>query len=104
MAVKKVTPKKATKRSSSKKRFDLQQFLHYFYWVLAIVSVLGAAGVVGFYAGYNQAKDENGKSLFRKRIMEVLDENEEEYFEFLDKHISRHMKLLGLGEKGAENA
>ena len=59
MAVKKVTPKKSTKRSSSKKRFDLQQFLHYFYWVLAIVSVLGAAGVVGFYAGYNQAKEEN---------------------------------------------
>ena len=59
MAVKKVTPKKSPKRSSPKKRFDLQQFLHYFYWVLAIVSVLGAAGVVGFYAGYNQAKEEN---------------------------------------------
>lgn len=55
MAAKKVTPKK----SSLKKRFDLQQFLHYFYWLLAIVSVLGAAGVVGFYAGYNQAKEEN---------------------------------------------
>jgi hypothetical protein len=52
------------------------------------------------YGSVLQAKDENGKSLFRKGIMEVLDENEEEYFELLDKHISRHMKCLGLGEKG----
>jgi hypothetical protein len=52
------------------------------------------------YGSVLQAKDENGKPLFRKRIMEVLDENEEEYFEFLDKHISRHMKCLGLREKG----
>ncbi len=52
------------------------------------------------YGSVLQAKDENGKSLFRKGIMEVLDENEEEYFELLDKHISRHMKCLGLEEKG----
>ncbi len=59
MAAKKTTSKKPVKKRSSSKRFDLEKFLHYFYWVLAIVSVLGAAGVVGFYAGYNQAKDEN---------------------------------------------
>lgn len=52
-------PKKAAKKPSSKKKFDLEKFLHYFYWALAIVSVLGAAAVVGFYTGYNQAKDEN---------------------------------------------
>ncbi len=59
MATKKVTSKRPAKKSSSNKWFKLEKFLHYFYWVLAIVSVLGAAGVVGFYAGYNQAKDEN---------------------------------------------
>jgi len=59
MATKKSTPKRSAKKVTSKKRFDLQKFLHYFYWVLAIVSVLGAATVVGFYAGYNQAKAES---------------------------------------------
>jgi len=59
MAVKKSTPKKSVKKSTVKKKFDLQKFLHYFYWVLAVVSVLGAATVVGFYAGYNQAKEES---------------------------------------------
>lgn len=55
MAAKKTTSKK----TPSKPRFDLERFLHYFYWVLAIVSVLGAVGVIGYYAGYNQAKEEN---------------------------------------------
>ena len=59
MAVKKSTPKKSVKKSTVKKKFDLQKFLYYFYWVLAVVSVLGAATVVGFYAGYNQAKEES---------------------------------------------
>ncbi len=59
MAAKKATSKRPAKKSSSSKWFDLEKFLHYFYWVLAIVSVLGAAGVVGFYAGYNQAKEES---------------------------------------------
>jgi len=59
MAAKKSSPKKSVKKGSLKKHFDLQTFLHYFYWVLAIVSVLGAASVVGFYAGYNQAKAES---------------------------------------------
>lgn len=55
MAAKKTTSKK----TPSKQGFDLERFLHYFYWVLAIVSVLGAVGVMGYYAGYNQAKEEN---------------------------------------------
>ena len=59
MAAKKATTKRSTKKTPSKKRFDLEKFLHYLYWVLAIVCVLAAAGVVGFYAGYNQAKDES---------------------------------------------
>ena len=53
------TSKKSVRKPSSRKKFDLHGFLHYFYWVLAIVSVLGAAGVVGFYAGYNLAKEED---------------------------------------------
>jgi len=59
MATKKNSPKKSIKKQASQKKFDLQKFLHYFYWVLAVVSVLGAATVVGFYAGYNQAKEES---------------------------------------------
>lgn len=59
MAAKKTTSKKPSKKRSSRKQFDLEKFLHYFYWVLAIVSVLAAAGVIGFYAGYNQAKEES---------------------------------------------
>ena len=59
MATKKSSPKKSIKKQASKKKFDLEKFLHYFYWVLAVVSVLGAATVVGFYAGYNQAKEES---------------------------------------------
>lgn len=59
----KPAPRKSVKKTSPKKRFDLHSFLHYFYWVLAIVSVLGAAGVVGFYAGYNMAKEEDAALL-----------------------------------------
>ena len=58
-STRKPVSKKSGKKTSSKKWFDLQKFLHYFYWVLAVVSALGAAGVVGFYAGYNQARDES---------------------------------------------
>lgn len=59
MAANKRTSTRSGKKPSSNKRFDLEKFLHYFYWVLAIVSVLAAAATVGFYAGYNQAKEEN---------------------------------------------
>lgn len=58
-ATRKPVSKKSGKKTSPKKRFDLKKFLHYFYWVLAIVSALGAAGVIGFYTGYNQGKDES---------------------------------------------
>ena len=57
------TSKKSVRKPSSKKKLDLQRFLHYFYWVFAIVSVLGAASVVGFYAGYNTAKKEDAGML-----------------------------------------
>jgi polysaccharide deacetylase 2 family uncharacterized protein YibQ len=69
MAAKKQTSKKRANKRSLKKRFGLQEFLHYFYWVLAVVSVLGAAGVVGFYTGYNQAKEEDA-SLISKHQKE----------------------------------
>jgi len=73
MAVKKSSSKKAVKKNVKKKRLDLQKFLHYFYWVLAIVSVLSAAGVVGFYTGYNQAKDEDRQVLQEhKRVAKKL--------------------------------
>lgn len=53
------------------------------------------------YGSVLQAKDEENKPLFREKIMETLDENEEEYFQFLDNHISHHMRALGLAEKNA---
>ena len=58
MVTKKSAPKKSIKKQTSSKKFDLEKFLYYFYWVLAIISVLGAATVIGFYVGYNQAKEE----------------------------------------------
>jgi len=69
MAAKKSTTKNRAHKRSSDRRFSLQVFLHYFYWVLAVVSVLGAAGVVGFYVGYNQAKEEDA-SLISKHQKE----------------------------------
>lgn len=50
------------------------------------------------YGSVLQAKDENDRFLFRDKIMEILEENEEEYFKCLEKHISRHMMLLGLSD------
>jgi len=43
-----------------------------------------------------QAKDANGKSLFKDELYSVLYEYEEEYREALKKHIGRHLKLLGI--------
>lgn len=43
-----------------------------------------------------QAKDENGKSLFKDELYSVLYEYEEEYAGALKKHIGRHLKGLGL--------
>ncbi|MBU1642283.1 hypothetical protein KKE54_02890, partial [bacterium] len=57
------TSKKSVRKPSSKSKIDLQKFLHYFYWVLTMVLVLGAAGIVGFYAGYNTAKKEDARML-----------------------------------------
>ncbi len=41
------------------------------------------------------AKDQNGKYLFRDRIYECLQRNEELYNQFLEKHIGKHLELLG---------
>ena len=76
MAAKKSTPKKTVKKSTPAKRFNLQQFLHYFYWVLAVVSVLGAAVVVGYYMGYNQAKVEDARVISHKES--VLKQHQKE--------------------------
>ncbi len=50
------------------------------------------------YGSVLQAKDENGQYIFRDRLMQILDENEEEYFGLLERHISRHMESLGLAK------
>jgi polysaccharide deacetylase 2 family uncharacterized protein YibQ len=59
-----------TKRKRSKKSrfsFDLNAFLNKFYWILAIVSVIAAALVVGYYAGYNDARDESREAIYKER-------------------------------------
>ncbi|MCJ7766007.1 MAG: divergent polysaccharide deacetylase family protein [Thiovulaceae bacterium] len=83
----KPTPKKSVNKPSSKKQFDLHTFLHYFYWVLAIVSVLGAASVVSFYTGYNMAKEEDSCVLRKHvKVTENLQRKITELSELTAKH------------------
>ena len=42
------------------------------------------------------AKDKAGNSRFRDRIYSCLYQNEELYYEMLQNHIGKHIKLLGL--------
>jgi len=44
------------------------------------------------YRSVLTTRDDKGDFLFRKRIMDVLDENEEGYYQGLDKHLSRHIE------------
>jgi len=65
-------PKKRRRRSTkSSQTFSI--FLHRLYWVLAIVSVLVAAGVIGYFSGYNDGLDENAYALQieRKRVSDL---------------------------------
>ena len=54
------------------------------------------------YGSVLQAKDENGQYIFRDRLMQILDENEEDYFGLLERHISRHMESFGLVKIGTK--
>jgi len=52
------------------------------------------------YGSILTAKNSNGEWFFRERIRRILFENEEEHYETVEKHISRHVELLRLsGEK-----
>jgi hypothetical protein len=42
------------------------------------------------------AKDENGKKLFRDRFFRTLTQYEEDYWSLLEKHIEKHLIALGL--------
>jgi hypothetical protein len=42
------------------------------------------------------AKDENGKNLFRDEVYDILSHCEEDYWSLLEKHIEKHLKLLGV--------
>ena len=48
------------------------------------------------YGSILQAKDKDGKYIFRDKLTKILDENEEDYFELLDRHLSKHMSAFGL--------
>jgi hypothetical protein len=43
-----------------------------------------------------QAKDAKGRYVYRDRIYNCLNENEEMYYQFLQKHIGKHLKELGV--------
>ena len=45
------------------------------------------------------AKDENGKKLFRGRFFHTLTQYEEDYWSLLEKHIGKHLIGLGLKEE-----
>jgi hypothetical protein len=45
------------------------------------------------------AKDGNGKSLFRQRFYHTLTQYEEDYWSLLEKHIGKHLDSLGLPGK-----
>ncbi|RLA72666.1 MAG: divergent polysaccharide deacetylase family protein [Epsilonproteobacteria bacterium] len=64
---------KKRRRRSKKSSHALSSFLHRLYWILAIVSVLAAAGVIGYFSGYNNGLDENvyALQLERKRVSEL---------------------------------
>ncbi len=42
------------------------------------------------------AKDGNGKNLFRERLYQILTQYEEDYWSLLEKHIEKHLDSLGL--------
>ena len=99
MAEKRSSGKRPGTKPPAKSRFSLQKFLHYFYWVLAVVSLLGAVGVVGYYAGYNQAKSDDAKvvaahkaenrKLRTERAKLSNETAKHEYAEGLEKQIDR---------------
>jgi hypothetical protein len=45
-----------------------------------------------------QAKDANGQYLYRDRLYRCWNEHEDLYYQFLQKHIGRHLKELGVSE------
>ena len=48
------------------------------------------------------AKDKNGKYLFRERFFQTVTDNEEEYWTLLEKHIGKHLTSLGLKKRAKE--
>lgn len=42
-----------------------------------------------------QAREDEGKWLFRDEFFDTLDKNEDEYYKALEKHIGKHLSLLG---------
>ena len=43
-----------------------------------------------------QAKNSDGISLFKDRIYRVLNDYETDYYHALQKHIGKHLELLGI--------
>jgi len=61
------------KRRSKKSAQKLSALLHKLYWTIAILSVLAAAGVIGYFSGYNNGLDENNQALLveRKQVSDL---------------------------------
>jgi hypothetical protein len=48
------------------------------------------------------AKDENGKNLFRDRFYETISLHEEDYWSLLERHIEKQMASLGVAKENSE--
>ncbi len=51
------------------------------------------------YGSLLSSKNDRGQYLFKKEFMAVLEKEEEVHYEFLRRHMRRHMELLGLLER-----
>jgi hypothetical protein len=49
------------------------------------------------------AKDRDGKNLFKDRLYHTLTQYEEEYWSLIEKHIEKHLSSLGVKKRGNKN-
>jgi hypothetical protein len=47
------------------------------------------------------AKDENGKNLFRDRLYQTMSQYEEDYWSLLERHIEKHLNSLGVEKENS---
>jgi hypothetical protein len=48
------------------------------------------------------AKDENGKNLFKDRLYQTISKYEEDYWSLLERHFEKHIASLGVAKENSE--